>query len=222
MLSLINIHFCLVQDWNTRLMLERSRAIKCPSAALHLAGTKKVQQVLAAPGVLERYVNPTHCKRIWSFYRLKLNFFVFLNSNLIWLKSDQSSCLGLFHSAFYSSACLWWCLLVKESLRPFYFLLFLRSGFFFFFFLTGLFQIKKWLRRSVALLQVSTHWTRSGLFVCVYLLKCRDGVRLGMGRIVQNLSPLLPDTHYEKIIVKGRYKRTLHDTYYIWLVSHYL
>ena len=55
LLSLINIHFCLLQDWNARLMLERSRAIKCPSAALHLAGTKKVQQVLASPGVLERY-----------------------------------------------------------------------------------------------------------------------------------------------------------------------
>ena len=37
-------------------MLERSRAIKCPSAAFHLAGTKKVQQVLAEPGVLERCV----------------------------------------------------------------------------------------------------------------------------------------------------------------------
>jgi len=37
-------------------MLERSKAIKCPSAAIHLAGTKKVQQVLASPGKLERCV----------------------------------------------------------------------------------------------------------------------------------------------------------------------
>lgn len=37
-------------------MLERSKAIKCPSAAVHLAGTKKVQQVLASPGKLERCV----------------------------------------------------------------------------------------------------------------------------------------------------------------------
>ena len=44
------------QDWKTRLMLERSKAIKCPSAAVHLAGTKKVQQVLASPGKLERCV----------------------------------------------------------------------------------------------------------------------------------------------------------------------
>lgn len=44
-------------DWNTRLMMERSRAIKCPSAAIHLAGTKKVQQVLASPGALERFIS---------------------------------------------------------------------------------------------------------------------------------------------------------------------
>lgn len=43
-------------DWETRLMLERSKAIKCPSAAVHLAGTKKVQQVLACPGKLERFI----------------------------------------------------------------------------------------------------------------------------------------------------------------------
>lgn len=43
------------QDWDTRLMLERSRAIKCPDIGTHLAGTKKVQQVLARPGVLERF-----------------------------------------------------------------------------------------------------------------------------------------------------------------------
>lgn len=35
--------------WNARLHLERSAAIKCPSVLLQLAGTKKVQQVLATP-----------------------------------------------------------------------------------------------------------------------------------------------------------------------------
>lgn len=40
-------------EWNARLMIERSRAIKCPNIAYHLAGTKKVQQVLAQPGILE-------------------------------------------------------------------------------------------------------------------------------------------------------------------------
>lgn len=35
--------------WQSRLHIERSRAIKCPSILLQLAGTKKVQQVLATP-----------------------------------------------------------------------------------------------------------------------------------------------------------------------------
>ena len=42
-------------------MLERSKAIKCPSASIHLAGTKKVQQVLASPGKLERCVELQIC-----------------------------------------------------------------------------------------------------------------------------------------------------------------
>ncbi|ETS74986.1 hypothetical protein PFICI_13470 [Pestalotiopsis fici W106-1] len=35
--------------WEARTHLERSRAIKCPSVLLHLAGFKKVQQILATP-----------------------------------------------------------------------------------------------------------------------------------------------------------------------------
>lgn len=41
--------------WEVRLRMELSVAIKCPSAQYHLAGTKKVQQVLAQPDVLERF-----------------------------------------------------------------------------------------------------------------------------------------------------------------------
>lgn len=41
-----------------RLLLERSRAIKCPTVAGHLAGFKKVQQELCTPGILERFVTP--------------------------------------------------------------------------------------------------------------------------------------------------------------------
>uniref|UniRef100_A0A8C7YH57 Glutathione synthetase n=1 Tax=Oryzias sinensis TaxID=183150 RepID=A0A8C7YH57_9TELE len=41
--------------WDARLMMERSRAVKCPDISTHLAGTKKVQQVLARPGVLEKF-----------------------------------------------------------------------------------------------------------------------------------------------------------------------
>jgi glutathione synthetase len=37
------------EDWTARLHLEKSMAIKCPSILTHLAGCKKVQQVLATP-----------------------------------------------------------------------------------------------------------------------------------------------------------------------------
>ncbi|XP_051516451.1 glutathione synthetase-like isoform X1 [Myxocyprinus asiaticus] len=43
------------QSWEARLMMERSLAVKCPDISTHLAGTKKVQQELARPGVLERF-----------------------------------------------------------------------------------------------------------------------------------------------------------------------
>ena len=43
------------KEWNARLMMERSLAIKSPSIHYHLAGTKKVQQQLAINGVLEKY-----------------------------------------------------------------------------------------------------------------------------------------------------------------------
>ncbi len=45
--------------WVTRLLLERSLAIKCPSLALQLAGAKKVQQVLAEPGRLKGFLPKT-------------------------------------------------------------------------------------------------------------------------------------------------------------------
>ncbi|XP_035512602.1 glutathione synthetase-like [Morone saxatilis] len=43
------------QTWDARLLMERSLAVKCPDISTHLAGTKKVQQVLARPGVLEKF-----------------------------------------------------------------------------------------------------------------------------------------------------------------------
>lgn len=38
------------KEWDARLKLERSTAIKSPSIGYHLVGTKKVQQVLAKEG----------------------------------------------------------------------------------------------------------------------------------------------------------------------------
>lgn len=42
------------------MLIEQSSAVKCPSIAYHLTGTKKIQQELAKPGVLERYMD-LHC-----------------------------------------------------------------------------------------------------------------------------------------------------------------
>ena len=54
-------------SWTARLHLERSAAIKCPSILTHLAGSKKIQQVLATPNSphLSRFLpDPTVSARI--------------------------------------------------------------------------------------------------------------------------------------------------------------
>jgi hypothetical protein len=52
-------------DWETRGLLEQSRAIKCPPLPLQLAGGKMIQAVLAAPGVLERFIGRTEEEKSW-------------------------------------------------------------------------------------------------------------------------------------------------------------
>ena len=55
------------KSWDARLLIERSKAIKCPSVLTHLAGSKKVQQVLATPSsnYLERFIqDPQDAERI--------------------------------------------------------------------------------------------------------------------------------------------------------------
>uniref|UniRef100_A0A803Q020 Glutathione synthetase n=2 Tax=Cannabis sativa TaxID=3483 RepID=A0A803Q020_CANSA len=44
-------------EWRARLLMEQSSAVKCPSISYHLVGTKKIQQELAKPNVLERFVD---------------------------------------------------------------------------------------------------------------------------------------------------------------------
>ncbi|XP_010550964.1 PREDICTED: glutathione synthetase, chloroplastic [Tarenaya hassleriana] len=44
-------------EWSARTLIEQSSAVKCPSIAYHLTGTKKIQQELAKPGVLERFLD---------------------------------------------------------------------------------------------------------------------------------------------------------------------
>lgn len=55
-------HYHGADEWAARLLVERSRAIKCPSIQYHLAGTKKVQQALARPDVLRRFVGADDAK----------------------------------------------------------------------------------------------------------------------------------------------------------------
>lgn len=45
------------RDWRARALIERSTAAACPSVAMQLVGTKKIQQVLGEPGVLERFLD---------------------------------------------------------------------------------------------------------------------------------------------------------------------
>ncbi|GMY21405.1 glutathione synthetase, chloroplastic [Fagus crenata] len=45
------------KEWRARLLTEQSSAIKCPSISYHLAGTKKIQQELAKPNILERFLD---------------------------------------------------------------------------------------------------------------------------------------------------------------------
>lgn len=49
--------FKSTNDWDALSKIERSLSIKCPSVAQHLSGTKKVQQVLCLPGMVERFVD---------------------------------------------------------------------------------------------------------------------------------------------------------------------
>ncbi|XP_017877007.1 glutathione synthetase-like [Ceratina calcarata] len=51
------------REWEVRLLIERSRAIKCPSIQYHLAGTKKVQQSLAYPGALNVFVKDESARK---------------------------------------------------------------------------------------------------------------------------------------------------------------
>ena len=49
--------FLTPKHYDIRILLERSKAINCPSIPLQLAGGKKVQEVLTHPGVLESFLS---------------------------------------------------------------------------------------------------------------------------------------------------------------------
>jgi menaquinone-dependent protoporphyrinogen IX oxidase len=45
------------KEWDARLTIERSKAIKCPTIQYQLAGTKKIQQELARQGAVEKFIS---------------------------------------------------------------------------------------------------------------------------------------------------------------------
>jgi glutathione synthase len=49
-------HFPTEHEWKSRLDMERSTAIMSPNIRFHLTSSKKIQQVLSQPGVLERFI----------------------------------------------------------------------------------------------------------------------------------------------------------------------
>ncbi len=42
--------------------------VQCPNIAYHLSGTKKVQQALALPGAVERYLSPAEAALVRSSF----------------------------------------------------------------------------------------------------------------------------------------------------------
>jgi glutathione synthase len=56
------------KHWEARTMMEQSQAVKCPNAACHLVGTKKMQQVLGQREKLERYLSPQEVEKVLSTF----------------------------------------------------------------------------------------------------------------------------------------------------------
>uniref|UniRef100_A0A8D9EKN9 Glutathione synthetase n=1 Tax=Cacopsylla melanoneura TaxID=428564 RepID=A0A8D9EKN9_9HEMI len=62
-------HYFGQVEWDARLIIERSTAIKCPSIHYHLAGAKKIQQALASEGVLEKFLtNPNQVQQVRDIF----------------------------------------------------------------------------------------------------------------------------------------------------------
>eukprot|EP00658_Telonema_sp_P-2_P059944 TRINITY_DN49011_c0_g1_i1.p1 TRINITY_DN49011_c0_g1~~TRINITY_DN49011_c0_g1_i1.p1 ORF type:complete len:225 (-),score=55.71 TRINITY_DN49011_c0_g1_i1:16-690(-) len=59
-------HYDAKSAWNGRRVLELSRSIQAPSIAYQLMGCKKVQQTLALPGVVERFLDPFEAQMLRS------------------------------------------------------------------------------------------------------------------------------------------------------------
>eukprot|EP00124_Ichthyophonus_hoferi_P002214 Ihof_evm3s142 gene=Ihof_evmTU3s142 len=61
-------HYPADLHWAARLLIERSLSIKCPDVGSHLAGAKKIQQVLADREVLARYIPASHVEPVLEVF----------------------------------------------------------------------------------------------------------------------------------------------------------
>ena len=56
------------KEWNARMLIEKSFAVKCPTVAYQLIGAKKVQQLIAKEGLMSRYISAEESKRLSSCF----------------------------------------------------------------------------------------------------------------------------------------------------------
>ena len=61
-------HYSSEKSWSLRLQIETSRAIKCPSIQYHMAGVKKLQQLLVDPELSERFLSRGAVKEVAQTY----------------------------------------------------------------------------------------------------------------------------------------------------------
>lgn len=74
------------QEWEARLMIERSYAIKCPTIGFQLAGSKKIQQLLAQPGVLEKFLTPGDSMKLRRFFAGIHIYIIFRHPSYAYIK----------------------------------------------------------------------------------------------------------------------------------------
>lgn len=56
------------KEWEVRRRIELSTACKCPCIAYQLTGAKKIQQALAKPGILEKYLTQNESETVRQFF----------------------------------------------------------------------------------------------------------------------------------------------------------
>ncbi|KAJ2995175.1 hypothetical protein HDV02_001001 [Globomyces sp. JEL0801] len=55
-------------EWEARSLIEASFTVKCPNAAYHLVGSKKIQQILAGPNMLEKFISSEHASLLYKSF----------------------------------------------------------------------------------------------------------------------------------------------------------